>query len=178
MKGMKRHFSLVLMVLLSFSCAAHKEPVARHHIPPALDETRSHETVLPPLQANVPTRRTVIIQNAIKTIGLPYKWGGRSPKTGFDCSGLIVYTHKKADILIPRTASAQFSSGRRVPRQKIERGDLVFFKNPKQNKIFHVGIYIGDGIFVHAPGKGRHVAYGHLTNPYFKKHYIGARSYL
>ena len=147
-----------MLLLLSFSCAAHKEIVYQ--------------------QTDPSNQRNIIVQSAIESLGMPYKWGGRSPKTGFDCSGLIVYTHQKADIILPRTAQAQFDNGKPVSKQNLQVADLVFFKTPKENKIFHVGIYVGDERFIHAPGKGRKVTYGYLSNPYFKRYYIGSRRFL
>ncbi|MBU1342811.1 MAG: C40 family peptidase [Proteobacteria bacterium] len=178
MNRVKKHFSFLILVLLSISCSAHKQPVNTQHIPPPQPGLQAQGSDLyhPPVE--VSDQRKIIVQHAIKSLGLPYKWGGRSPKTGFDCSGLIVYTHQKADILIPRTAKAQFDNGKVVSLQNLQVADLVFFKDTKSNKVFHVGIFIGDNIFVHAPGQGRLVSYGYLNNSYFKKHYIGSRSYL
>ena len=154
-----------------FSCSTHQMPIRKQHSPPPQPESQRKES-------KSPDQRKIIVQNAIKSIGIPYKWGGKSPKTGFDCSGLIVYIHQKADIIVPRTAKAQFDNKKFLSRKDLQKADLVFFRNPKENKALHVGIYIGDGVFIHAPGKGRQVTYGNLNNPYFKKHYIGSRSYL
>jgi cell wall-associated NlpC family hydrolase len=83
-----------------------------------------------------------------------------------------------ADIIVPRTASAQFENGRIVTIQNLQIADLVFFKDMKGNKNYHVGIYMGDGRFIHAPGRGRTITYEFLNTPYFLNRYIGARSYL
>ena len=171
-------FSFLSLILLLFSCSAHKETAYKEHIPPPQPGSHIQDSVVYHPQTESSNPRKIIVQHAIKSLGLPYKWGGRSPKTGFDCSGLIVYTHQKADIIIPRTAKAQFDNGKVVSKKNLHIADLVFFKNPKENKVFHVGIYIGDNIFVHASGKGRQVTYGYMNNPYFKKQYIGSRSYL
>lgn len=178
MNKFKKYFSFLFLALLLFSCSAHKKTAYKEHIPPPQPESQIQDSAEYHPQTQSSNQRKIIVQNAIKSLGVPYKWGGQSPKTGFDCSGLIVYTHKKADIVIPRTAKAQFNNGNIVSKKNLRVADLVFFKNPKGKKVFHVGIYIGEGIFVHAPGKGRQVTYGYLNNPHFKKNYIGSRNYL
>jgi cell wall-associated NlpC family hydrolase len=83
-----------------------------------------------------------------------------------------------ADITVPRTANAQFENGRVITIQNLQISDLVFFKDLKENKDYHVGVYMGEGKFIHAPGRRRNVIYEFLNTPYFLNHYIGARSYL
>ncbi len=156
---------------MSFSCAAHKKTSFDQHIPP--EQTR------PDSQASLKSnQRKIIAQYAINSLGLPYQWGGHSPETGFDCSGLVVYTHQMADIIVPRTASAQYENGRIITIQNLQIADLVFFKDMKDNKNYHVGIYMGDGRFIHAPGRGRTITFEFLNTPYFLNRYIGSRSYL
>lgn len=173
MDRLKKYCLFLVLIGLSFSCAAHKETAVDQHIPPP--QSDSHLKYPRSVSQN---QRHQIVQHAVKNLGLPYKWGGQSPKTGFDCSGLIVYAYKMENITLPRTAKAQFKHGKAVGIKELQAADIVFFKNPKANKVFHAGIYISDGVFIHAPGKGRHVTYGRLANPYFKKHYMGSRRYL
>jgi murein DD-endopeptidase len=154
-------FTFLLLMLSLVSCSTHNKA------------TLKQDLLYKPSES-----RKIIVHHAINNLGRPYKWGGDSPSKGFDCSGLIVYTYQKVDIYIPRTAKAQFSSGKPVIKKDLKPGDLVFFKNPSAQKVNHVGIFIGENTFVHAPGKGRPVSYGCLTNPYFKKYYIGSRTYL
>ncbi len=122
--------------------------------------------------------RQTIVTQAVASIGAPYAWGGTSPSTGFDCSGLVAYTHSQAGIPTPRTAKALFIGGRPVPLPKIQPGDLVFFNAPDKKSTYHVGIYIGKDIFIHAPGRGRKVKQTSLDNPYFRQYFLGARSFL
>ncbi|OGR11844.1 MAG: hypothetical protein A2277_02765 [Desulfobacterales bacterium RIFOXYA12_FULL_46_15] len=156
-----------------FSCASHKRAAYEHHMPPDLPQHQPYDSFNKQL-----SQRKIIAQYAINSLGMPYKWGGQSPETGFDCSGLIVYTHQMADIIIPRTANAQFENGRVITLQNLQIADLVFFKDLRGNKDYHVGIYMGDGRFIHAPGRGRNITYDFLNAPYFIDHFIGARSYL
>ncbi|MCG8549499.1 MAG: C40 family peptidase [Desulfobacterales bacterium] len=146
-----------------------KAPCPRPEPQPGL----SPETVRP---HPVDKKRQTIIRTAITALGAPYRWGGLSPK-GFDCSGLVVYAYKKLGIHVPRTAKAQFKSCTSVTRQNIKPADLVFFSVPRRRGIVHVGIYIGNGQFVHAPGRGRKVKRASLNNIYFKQHFIKAGNF-
>lgn len=106
-------------------------------------------------------------------IGKPYRYGGNSP-TGFDCSGLVQYSYSRAGLPIPRTTKSQRESSAAVGSQSLRAGDLIFF-DQEGRKSSHVGIYIGDGRFVHAPSSGKQVRVDTLDTKYWKKHYVGAR---
>jgi cell wall-associated NlpC family hydrolase len=163
-----------LLMVLQVSCSAHNPETSEQNFSPEKQQNQRIDKTF----SNLSESRKIIVQNAIDNLGRPYKWGGDSPLKGFDCSGLIVYAYQEADIDIPRTARAQFLSGKPVAKKELKPGDLVFFQNPRAQKINHVGIFVGEKAFVHAPGQGRSVSYGYLTNPYFKKYYIGSRTYL
>lgn len=109
-----------------------------------------------------------IVREAVRLTGVPYRYGGESLR-GFDCSGLVYYVHKRLGIPIPRTAEAQWRACRHVKRA--QPGDLVFFRPPKQK--IHVGIYLGDNRFVHAPATGKRVRIEAL-NGYWRRCYLGA----
>jgi cell wall-associated NlpC family hydrolase len=178
MDNFKRKFSVLIIICLVFSCSVHKErPISRHSTPAKI-KTRVADPIYNIQKGQLSNQRKIIAQHAINSLGLPYKWGGQSPKTGFDCSGLIVYTHKKANIIIPRTTKAQFDNGRIIRKEELQIADLVFFQSHEAGKINHVGIYIGNGTFIHAPGRNRKITYGYMNNPYFKKNYLGSRTYL
>ena len=100
--------------------------------------------------------------------GAPYEYGGRTPR-GFDCSGLVYYVYGKLGVSLPRTAAAQYDHTQRIARQDLRPGDLVFFLNAGQ-----VGIYVGDGWFVHAPETGKPVAGAWLNTGYWHDNYYGA----
>jgi cell wall-associated NlpC family hydrolase len=105
-------------------------------------------------------------------IGAPYRYGGISPG-GFDCSGLVYYTHKKAGINIPRSTSEQYRYMSPVRQPRLHPGDLVFFRISRQ-KVSHVGIYKGDNQFIHAPSSGKKVTISRLDNPYWQNRYVGS----
>ncbi len=165
---------IVLVLTLVFGCSSHQPDIPRTHIPPASDQ--SNEDLGQYLPKTLSEKRKTVVRHAIESVGAPYAWGGESPSEGFDCSGLVMYTHSMAGIPLPRTARTQFKKGR--PVSALLPGDLVFFNAPEKKTGFHVGIFIGDNAFVHAPGKGRTVLRSTLENPYFKRYFKGARSFL
>jgi cell wall-associated NlpC family hydrolase len=116
----------------------------------------------------------LIVQRALAYQGVPYVWGGTSPRSGFDCSGFVQYVYASVGIRIPRTADAQFAAGRFVPPGNPEPGDLVFFQTYDYGAS-HVGIYMGSGQFVVEGGSSVHVATFNDFYPYFRLRYLGAR---
>jgi cell wall-associated NlpC family hydrolase len=105
---------------------------------------------------------------ALRYLGVPYLWGGASPATGFDCSGLVMYVYAQLGISLPHYAAAQYQLGTPVDQSQLQPGDLVFF-----DALDHVGIYIGNGQFVHAPQTGDVVKITALSD--FGDGYVGAR---
>ncbi len=119
------------------------------------------------------TKGQQIVATAKQYIGIPYVWGGTSP-SGFDCSGLVYYVFKQHGIALNRTAATQYQHGSYVTKNQLQIGDLVFFQNTYKAGISHVGIYVGNGQFIHASSsKGVTVSY--LSNSYWASHYYGAR---
>ena len=117
------------------------------------------------------------LKEAEKYTGTKYKWGGSTPQTGFDCSGLVQWAYAKAGIQIPRVTDAQFSasSGTPVDRGDLRPGDLVFFGEP--GNIYHVGISMGGDKFLHAPKTGDVVKVASLKESYFSSNYAGGRRF-
>jgi cell wall-associated NlpC family hydrolase len=118
-----------------------------------------------------------VVQEANKFVGVPYRNGGTT-STGLDCSGLVVVVYEKFGIAMPRTSHEQAKFGAQVDRSGLEPGDLVFFRTSGSTKISHVGIYSGDGEFIHASTRSKRVKYDRLDNRYFKKRYATARRVL
>jgi cell wall-associated NlpC family hydrolase len=103
-----------------------------------------------------------IVTLAEQQLGVPYRYGGATPQ-GFDCSGLVYYLFSEVGLRVPRTAEQQMNAATRLPRESLLPGDLVFFWLPQA----HVGIYAGNGEFIHAPTSGRGVERTRLDQPFF-----------
>lgn len=104
-----------------------------------------------------------------------YRRGGREPSTGFDCSGFVRYVFRHSlNVELPASSAAQFLTGLKIDRDKLVEGDLVFFRT-EGKRVSHVGIYLGDGRFIHAPSSGKHVSVSNLAEAYWSKRYVGAK---
>ncbi|WP_196593747.1 C40 family peptidase [Pectinatus sottacetonis] len=121
----------------------------------------------------VPSQKvSQIISTAKKYMGVPYVYGGETPK-GFDCSGYLQYVFKKNNIILPRTADKQYELGKTVPVKKLERGDLVFFATDLK-EISHCGIYLGNDEFIHA-SSSHGVRIDRLDNSYWQTYFVGGK---
>jgi len=117
-----------------------------------------------------------IVSKAKEYLGVPYKYGGTTP-SGFDCSGFVYYVYRSLGINISRTQTAMYSQGKAIKKSELKPGDLVFFQNTYKAGISHVGIYVGDGKFIHSPSSGKVVSYADLNSSYYTSHYYGAARY-
>ena len=118
---------------------------------------------------------------ALSLIGTPYKYGGVSPDTGFDCSGLVQYILSlSSPITLPRSAAEMFSEGRghRITLDELKAGDLLFFRIGRSKRINHVAVYIGEQRFVHAPSTGNVVRVDKLNNRYWMRYFYAAKRVL
>ncbi len=120
--------------------------------------------------------RAQIVQSALKQVGRPYRYGGNTPGSGFDCSGLVYYSHQSAGIDVPRSSKLQLRNTRRVRYSEIKPGDLLFYKI--NNKPSHVGIYIGNGKFVHAPSSGKEVSIDHMDSQFWRQRLYSTGTFL
>jgi peptidoglycan DL-endopeptidase CwlO len=144
---------LVLFVLAFAGISARAaSAVSKHQVPDALGQRVS--------------------AYAKRFVGVPYRWGGGSPRTGFDCSGFVAYVFRHFGFSLPHYTFAQFDLGLHVRRRSLEPGDLVFFDG-----VGHVGLYVGGGRFVHAPHSGSRVRVDGLGGWYAAR-YSGARRIL
>ncbi|MFA7382502.1 MAG: NlpC/P60 family protein [Desulfurivibrionaceae bacterium] len=124
------------------------------------------------------TLRKMLVSTAEGFLGIPYEWGGESAETGFDCSGLAMTVYKLNGLNLPRNSKAQYQAGSPVRRADLAPGDLVFFATNGDATVSHVGIYTGNGRFIHASKKGESIRQSSLRNGYFDGCYVGARTYL
>lgn len=122
--------------------------------------------------------RESLVKSARDFIGVPYLWGGVSANTGFDCSGLTMTVYQLNGLDMPRHSRTQYDAGDAIDRDDLQKGDLVFFATRERGRISHVGIYIGDGKFIHAPSRGKKIRIDSLSDEYFDDRYVGAKNYL
>jgi cell wall-associated NlpC family hydrolase len=124
-----------------------------------------------------PTNNEVIFR-AFSLIGTPYRWGGSSPDTGFDCSGLINYVYREAaGVSLPRTTAGLTALKDKAAAEDLIPGDLVLFAMSGR-RVDHAGIYVGEGRFLHAPSSGGKVRIDELQASYWQRSFQGARRVL
>jgi cell wall-associated NlpC family hydrolase len=132
----------------------------------------------PTVEPADPARANAVLIRAISLVGTPYRYGGSRPEDGFDCSGLVNYVYRDMlDLKLPRSSRELAAwSGPRLPTDRLTTADLVFFASG--DAVDHVGIYVGDGRFVHAPSSGGTVRLDRLDGPYWRERYAGSRRVL
>lgn len=144
-------------VPVSVPAAAAVEPTRSHTAAPAHDD---------------------ILFHAFTLVGTPYRWGGSSPETGFDCSGLINYVFREtAGVSLPRTTAELSQLPRKAPGNALRPGDLVLFSTGGK-RVDHAGIYVGEGRFLHAPSSGGRVRIDDLQASYWQRSFNSARRVL
>lgn len=131
--------------------------------------------IWPRVEPADPAAANAVLMRAISLVGTPYRWGGNTPEGGFDCSGLVNYVYRDMlDLRLPRTSRALAAyQGPRIAPDRLAPADLVFFGS--RGQVSHVGIYVGEGRFVHAPSTGGTVRLDRLDGPYWRDHYSGAK---
>jgi len=127
------------------------------------------------MKSSVGEKTDQMLGKAMGLLGVPYKRGGSSTETGFDCSGFVRYMYETSvGRLLPRRADEQAAATDKIDRNELNPGDLVFF-NTMRRTFSHVGIYLGDGKFIHAPSAGKTVRVDDLRAAYWTKRFTGAR---
>ena len=117
-----------------------------------------------------PDRGEYAARIAQQQIGVRYRYGGMTPNSGFDCSGLVYYSYSQAGVSVPRTSRDQFRAAHKIALAEAKPGDIVFFQD--QEKLSHVGIYVGGHRFVHAPSSGKAVAVADIDSPYYQERLV------
>jgi len=157
---------LFIVFLASFSLACQAAEAAKEPITPAAAEQA---------YADWSGLAQEVLISALSLTGTKYKFGGSSPETGFDCSGFVRYVFQQAaSLTLPHGARAISQLGQAVPLEQLQPGDLVFF-NTLKTTFSHVGIYIGDNRFIHAPTDGGGVHVVNMGDEYWSKRFNGAR---
>ncbi len=162
--------SALAICLMLAGCGGSTETVRR----PSPAPTRAW----PQVAAEDPAAANAVLMRALGLVGTPYRFGGNTPESGFDCSGLVTYVFRDMlDVRLPRTSrELAAAQGPRIEPARLAPADLVFFGS--RGSVTHVGIYVGEGRFVHAPSSGGTVRLDHLDGTYWRDHYSGARRVL
>jgi cell wall-associated NlpC family hydrolase len=154
---MRYKYMYLLALIIPLGCST---------VPPELPKAET---------APVGEKRAEALLQTLLALGLDYRNGGNSPETGFDCSGLVAHVFREAyGIRLPQNARAQSQYGARVSLAELRAGDLVFY-NTLNRSFSHVGIYLGDGRFVHAPKTGAQIRIEPIRSSYWMKRFDGAR---
>ena len=171
---MPKTFVVALILLAASVHQAHAEPAQQD-----MERLLEHKGLTTRLSDSIhqaTDRATDLIRNAMGALGVPYRRGGTSAETGFDCSGFVRSMYQRAvGLILPRTAAEQAASTAQITKTDLQPGDLVFF-NTLKRRHSHMGIYIGDGRFVHAPSSKGRVRVERLDNRYFAPRIDGART--
>ena len=172
-------FKTSLLLLLAALTACSSSGKKTHHRPSAAVSGLS-KTVKPVRISHIDHAHgsQELMMQSMGLIGTPYRWGGSSTATGFDCSGMIQFVYKNAlGVNLPRTARDMAAASRKIPDSRLKAGDLVFFNTGGAHKYSHVGLYIGNGEFIHAPSSGKTVKTEKLSSPFYAKNYLGAHTF-
>lgn len=166
--GRHGHVPMVVASLL-LACAMVQAPCAEA-AGPAKRPAGGNATV----SHDAPILGSEAVLRAVALVGVPYRWGGSEPSTGLDCSGLVHHVFGQIGLATPRDTHGLSRAGATVPRKSLQPGDLVFF-NTLRRAYSHVGIYLGNGRFVHAPSAGSSVRIESMNTSYWRQRYNGAR---
>lgn len=173
MRAPARVSAIACLALALAACGGGRE-VARRAPPAARVVLPASWPVVAP---DHPEAANAVLMRALSLVGTPYSYGGNTPEGGFDCSGLVTYVYR--DVLsrgLPRSSAELARVGPDVPPARMAAGDLVVFG--QAGAVSHVGIYVGEGRFVHAPSSGGTVRLDRLDGPYWREHFRGARRVL
>ncbi len=168
-------FTLIVAILFTAACAQQGQINTTAAIDAEQQYRYSSEVVTPSRQDSED-----VLFSAIGLVGTPYRYGGSSPQTGFDCSGLIGYVFSNTvGVQLPRTTAQMMQvKAPVVARNKLRSGDIVFFATAGGRRVSHAGIYVGEGRFVHAPSSGGKVRIDSLNSPYWDKAYLQAKRFI
>jgi cell wall-associated NlpC family hydrolase len=168
---MSARLALMFFAALLSACASRTPP------PPA--PVVRAPIVFGSSQAFSPAAEDVLFR-ALGLVGTPYRWGGNTPDSGFDCSGLIGYVYRDvAGISLPRSTREMIGmQAPNVGKEGLQTGDLIFFATNGGSQVSHAGIYVGEGRFVHAPATGGTVKLDSLSKAYWQKAYLSAKRVL
>lgn len=156
-----------------------REPVLEKAPAPSISKpapSSSHKREEPAAKRDRSDMGSIAARTAERFVGIPYRWGGDTVVDGMDCSGFVRAVYNLCGVNIPRTSREQYRVGDVVARDELKDGDLVFF-GASPEEISHVGIFVGNGRFVHAPRRGDDIKVSSIDESYFQKRFVGAKRY-
>jgi len=179
---------LSLLTLAAAACAAHATPpqddelgkmLVEKRLVDRLEEVRVHMAGrVSEGASHVAMKTSELVVNAMGFLGVPYRRGGNSVETGFDCSGFVRAMYQQTvGLILPRRANEQAAATAKIDKRELQPGDLVFF-NTLRHAFSHVGIYVGDNKFIHSPKPGAQVRVEDMGIPYWSSRFDGARRVL
>ena len=167
--------ALVLTIATFCSVNAHASPASSADDIDRLLADKGLLTQIDQVRQSVTHKASELVFNAMGFLGVPYKWGGASAETGFDCSGFVRSMYQQTiGLLLPRKAEQQAAATEQIEKTDLQPGDLVFF-NTMRRAFSHVGIYVGDGKFIHSPKAGAEVRVESMGGSYWQRRFDGAR---
>jgi cell wall-associated NlpC family hydrolase len=167
--------ALVLAIATLWSVTAHAAPGNSGDDMDRFLADKGLLTKIGQVRQNVSHKTSELVVNAMGFLGVPYQWGGNNAETGFDCSGFVRAMYKQSiGLLLPRKAEQQAAATQRIEKTDLQPGDLVFF-NTMRRAFSHVGIYVGDGKFIHSPKPGAEVRVESMGVSYWQSRFDGAR---
>jgi len=165
----------VLIATLTFAAATAAAPAEKTDEVTQILMDRGLIERIGDVSGKVGAKASELVVNAMAFLGVPYKRGGNSLETGFDCSGFVRAIYEQtAGLLLPRKASQQAAATEKIDKKDLQPGDLVFF-NTMRRAFSHVGIYVGEGKFIHAPKPGAEVRVEDMGVAYWSRRFDGAR---
>jgi cell wall-associated NlpC family hydrolase len=171
MSGMRK----IGLILLLSVCAAHADPPRPADDIERFLAERGLLGQMDQFRQRVSQKASDLVVNAMGFLGVPYRRGGNNADTGFDCSGFVrAMFEQSVGLVLPRRAAEQAAATETIDRQDLQPGDLVFYNTMRQ-KFSHVGIYVGDGKFIHSPKPGQRVRVEDMRQAYWERRFNGAR---
>lgn len=165
----------LLACLLALSLQAQAAPAGRGDELESFLAERGLLTQIEQVRQTVSNRASELVVNAMGFLGVPYKRGGNTAESGFDCSGFVKAMYEQTvGLVLPRKAEQQAAATEKIDKKDLAPGDLVFF-NTMRRTFSHVGIYIGDGKFIHSPKPGAQVRVENMAESYWSRRFDGAR---
>lgn len=164
----------ILLAIALAACSSSAPPAAKS---PAKTRSQTIAKTVRITHIDHATASSELMLQSMSLIGTPYRFGGSNRNTGFDCSGMVQFVYREVlNVSLPRTAHDMAAAGKVISKNQLQVGDLVFF-NTNGKKFSHVGLYIGENRFIHAPSRKSSIKINYLSDKYYATRFTGARTF-